>query len=92
MGDETNAAATDAGSFEQILGRLSTVVETLEKGDLPLEQALASFEEGVRLSRLGAARLDEAERRVEELLSDDADVRTRALPAAASVDKEPRAR
>ena len=49
--------------------RLQTVVEQLEEGDLPLEQSLAIFEEGVRLSRVGAKRLDEAERKVEELLA-----------------------
>ena len=50
------------------MDRLQTVVAQLEEGDLPLEQSLAMFEEGVRLSRAGARRLDEAERRVEELL------------------------
>lgn len=57
--------------FEEILARLTRVVETLEQGDLPLEKSLEVFEEGVRLSRLGARRLDEAERRVEILLSED---------------------
>lgn len=57
-------------SFEQILGRLQTVVERLESGELPLEESLAVFEEGIRLSRIGATRLDEAEARVEELLGD----------------------
>ncbi len=57
-------------SFEQILGRLQDVVERLESGELPLERSLSVFEEGVRLSRLGATRLDEAEARVEELLGD----------------------
>ena len=61
----------DAPAFEDILARLNTVVEKLESGDLPLEASLALFEEGVRLSRAGAARLDEAERRVERLLSED---------------------
>lgn len=58
-------------AFEDILARLGTVVERLESGELPLEESLALFEEGVRLSRLGGARLDEAERRVERLLHDD---------------------
>ena len=57
--------------FEEILARLTRVVETLEQGDLPLEKSLEVFEEGVRLSRLGARRLDDAERRVEILLSED---------------------
>jgi exodeoxyribonuclease VII small subunit len=58
-------------AFEDILSRLGTVVERLESGEMPLEESLALFEEGVRLSRVGAARLDEAERRVERLLHED---------------------
>lgn len=57
-------------SFEQVLSRLTQVVERLEGGDLPLEESLAVFEEGIQLSRAGARRLDEAEARVEELLGD----------------------
>ena len=66
-------------SFEEVLARLEQVVERLERGDLPLEDSLAMFEEGVRLSRLGARRLDAAERRVEILLSYGNGVETRAL-------------
>ncbi len=66
-------------SFEDILVRLSEVVENLEGGELPLSQSLEIFEEGVRLSRLGARHLDEAEARIEQLLSDDEGVRTRPL-------------
>lgn len=58
--------------FEDILARLGSVVDKLEAGDLPLEDSLLLFEEGVRLSRLGSARLDEAERRVERLLRGEA--------------------
>jgi exodeoxyribonuclease VII small subunit len=65
------ARTEDAPAFEDILGRLSSVVERLESGEIALEESLALFEEGVRLSRIGAARLDEAERRVERLLHDD---------------------
>ncbi|MET0342651.1 MAG: exodeoxyribonuclease VII small subunit [Polyangiales bacterium] len=72
-------------AFEDILARLGTVVERLESGELPLEESLSLFEEGVRLSRLGGARLDEAERRVERLLHDDGttervDAKERELP------------
>lgn len=65
--------------FEAVIERLQTVVEQLEEGDLPLEQSLAMFEEGVRLSRAGAKRLDEAERRVEELLAAGDELQTRPL-------------
>ncbi len=60
----------ESPAFEDILSRLGTVVEGLESGDLPLEASLELFEEGVRLSRQGAARLDDAERRIERLLND----------------------
>ena len=54
------------------------VVDDLERGDLPLEQSLAIFEEGVQLSRAGQRRLEEAEQRVERLLGDESGgVRTR---------------
>ncbi len=59
--------------------RLQAVVEQLEEGDLPLEESLAMFEEGVRLSRAGAKRLDEAERRVEELLAAGDELHTSPL-------------
>jgi exodeoxyribonuclease VII small subunit len=56
-------------SLEAILSRLGEVVEKLEKGDLPLEDSLRIFEEGVRLTREGQRRLDAAEARIESLLA-----------------------
>ena len=56
--------------FEQILDDLEGVIRDLEGEGLPLEEALARFEAGVALAREGAKRLDSAERRVEEILSD----------------------
>jgi exodeoxyribonuclease VII small subunit len=76
-------------SFEQILARLEAVVERLEGGDLPLQESLAIFEEGIRLSRLGAQRLDDAERRVEELLGDDGRTRPLALKKTSDGDRTP---
>ena len=64
----SGAGATDALSFEQIIDKLEGVVTELERGELPLEQALAAFERGVTLSRKGASLLDDAERRIEVLL------------------------
>ena len=51
-------------TFEEALGQLETVVARLEGGDLPLEEALRAFEEGIRLARMCAARLEDAEQRV----------------------------
>ena len=63
-------AEPPALKFEDALARLEVVVARLEGGDLPLEEALSLFEEGVRLTRLCSARLNEAERKVSLLLRD----------------------
>ncbi|HWA71506.1 MAG TPA: exodeoxyribonuclease VII small subunit [Polyangiaceae bacterium] len=61
----------EAQSFEVSLSRLGEIVEQLEGGELPLEDSLRLFEEGVSLARAAQTRLDSAERRVEELLGLD---------------------
>ena len=55
-------------TFESSLKELEQIVEQLEAGDLPLDQSLELFEQGVKLSRDCQKRLDEADRRVEILL------------------------
>lgn len=55
-------------SFESSLRELERIVGQLEAGDLPLEQSLELFEQGVRLSRECQRRLDEAEQKVEILI------------------------
>src|SRR5918997_2304343 len=59
-----------AKTFEAQLAALEKVVRELERGDLPLEESLKLFEEGVRLSRDCQERLNQAERRIEVLLRD----------------------
>jgi exodeoxyribonuclease VII small subunit len=59
---------TTEKSFESSLKELEEIVSRLEAGDLPLEQSLDLFEQGIRLSRDCQKRLDEAERKVEILL------------------------
>jgi len=54
--------------FEEALAGLERIVRDLEGGDLPLDDALKLFEEGVRLSRFCGAKLDEAEKRIEILM------------------------
>ena len=58
-------------SFEASLQELEKIVRRLEDGDLPLEESLKLFEDGVRLSRECQERLDQAERRIEILLQDE---------------------
>ena len=56
-------------SFEQAMGRLEEIVKQLERGDAPLEQSLALFEEGTGLMGRCAAQLDRAEQKVRLLLA-----------------------
>jgi exodeoxyribonuclease VII small subunit len=65
---EQTKSATVEPTFEAQLASLERIVRELERGDLPLEQSLELFEQGVRLSRECQERLNEAERRIEVLL------------------------
>ncbi len=82
------SASEDGPSFELAIKRLTEIVSTLERGDLPLEESLRLFEEGVALSRVSQRRLDSAEKRVEQLLALDEDGRPRTAPFATSADGE----
>jgi len=57
-------------TFEQALLQLEQIVQKLEKGELPLEDSLKLYEEGIRLSRLCHGKLEEAEGRIEVLMKD----------------------
>ena len=59
-------------SFESSLTALEAAVEKLEKGDLPLEEALACFEEGVKAAGSCQKLLKEAELKIEKLRFDAA--------------------
>ncbi|MBP2170134.1 exodeoxyribonuclease VII small subunit [Erwinia toletana] len=65
--------AEQPASFETSLQQLEQIVTRLESGDLPLEEALNEFERGVQLARSGQQKLQQAEQRVQILLSDDKD-------------------
>ena len=54
--------------FEDCLQQLEKIVEQLERGELPLEQSLKLFEEGVRLSNSCRQELEAAEGKVEILM------------------------
>jgi exodeoxyribonuclease VII small subunit len=62
------AAPERPEKYEEILTRLRGLVERLEGGNLPLEESLRAFEEGMELCRRGTAILDGAEKKVEMLL------------------------
>jgi exodeoxyribonuclease VII small subunit len=74
-------------SFEAALKKLETIVQRLEQGELPLEESLMLYEEGIRLSKFCHAKLEEAEGKIELLMKDargdlvlDRDGRPRKTP------------
>jgi exodeoxyribonuclease VII small subunit len=64
----SDAEPADELSFEVALQRLETIVDHLEEGNLELEDALSTFEDGVKLTRRCAGQLEDAERRIDELV------------------------
>ena len=57
--------------FEDCLARLEQIGGALETGNLPLEESLKVFEEGIALARHCSRYLDDAERRIEMLVKDE---------------------
>jgi exodeoxyribonuclease VII small subunit len=68
--------------FEESLSALEKIVGQLESGDLPLERALALFEEGVVLARQCQSQLADAERKVELLLRERGEIKSIPFEAA----------
>ena len=60
--------STYSVSFEQRITRLETIVSALEKGDVPLADSLALFEEGTKLISACSKQLDQAEMQVVKLM------------------------
>jgi exodeoxyribonuclease VII small subunit len=68
-------------SFEDSLKKLETIVERLEKGDLPLEESLKLFEQGIGLSEACKQELDAAEGKVQMLIKQrDGSLKTEPFP------------
>jgi exodeoxyribonuclease VII small subunit len=76
----------EALDFESAMTRLEEIVAELEDGELKLAEALALYEEGVRLARLAQEQLSGAEGRIEALLADgsvtDVEPETRGVGSA----------
>lgn len=68
--------------FEECLQRLEKIVDELEKGSVPLEQALKLFEEGMQLSSSCRKELEEAEGKVEILLKQNGKLQPEPLDQA----------
>lgn len=68
--ERATVAKKRSDQFEEALQRLQEIVDKLEKGDLPLEEAMESFSDGMRLAQFCHKKLEEAENRVQVLMKD----------------------
>jgi len=65
----TTGKKVESPTFEQSMQELETLVTKMEQGDLPLEEALQSFERGITLARLSQQKLKDAEQKIQILTS-----------------------
>lgn len=78
---QAEATAGSMPSFEESLRKLEAIVEQLEKGDLPLEDSIKLFEEGIGLSAICQKELDAAEGKVQMLIKQrDGSLKTEPFP------------
>jgi exodeoxyribonuclease VII small subunit len=75
----TSDVDTPPESFEDALTELESLVDTLERGELTLEQSLSAFERGIRLTRTCRKALEEAEQKVRILTGDSPEADTAPL-------------
>ncbi len=66
-----NKSADETPSFDASIARLQSIIERIEQEDTPLEDSLALFEEGIKLTRQVQASLTEAEQKVRVLMEED---------------------
>ncbi|AIQ64757.1 Exodeoxyribonuclease 7 small subunit [compost metagenome] len=61
--------------FEEAMDRLELIVRELEHGDVPLEKAIDLFQQGMKLSQLCGAKLEQVERKIEMIVEEDGELR-----------------
>ena len=75
--------------FEEALKRLEKIVEELENGSLSLDDSLEKYEEGIRLSKMCAKKLEVAKKKVEILLkSEDGSVELKPFDESCAVEEK----
>ena len=57
--------------FERAMKRLESIVDELERGEMDIDKSLEAFEEGIKMSRLCSKKLNEAERKIEQLTKNE---------------------
>lgn len=62
-------------NFEAAMAELEEVVKQLERGDVPLEQAIELFQRGMKLSQICNQKLEQVERKIEMIVEEDGEFR-----------------
>ncbi|WP_295099970.1 exodeoxyribonuclease VII small subunit [uncultured Candidatus Kuenenia sp.] len=57
--------------FEEALKGLEKIIDKLEKGDMPLDETLSEYENGIKLYKKCVSMLDEAEKKIQILVKDE---------------------
>ncbi|WP_438432231.1 exodeoxyribonuclease VII small subunit [Gorillibacterium sp. sgz500922] len=70
----------DEMTFEEAMERLEGIVSKLESGDVPLEQAIEWFQEGMKLSHLCGQKLEQVERKIEMLVVENGSMVRKPFP------------
>lgn len=70
-GTENQKESNGPVSFEQAMEQLENIVDQLEAGEVPLEQAIELFQEGMQLSKTCHQKLEQIEQKVEILLKEN---------------------
>ncbi|MEW5743438.1 MAG: exodeoxyribonuclease VII small subunit [Myxococcota bacterium] len=78
-----------AGQYGQVVKRLQQIVEALEGGELSLEESLERFAEGIALVKQGEKLLADAEKRIEQLVSEDGRAAPLKVPEASEAPAAP---
>ena len=82
MADSSAPAPIAAMSFEQAMAELEQIVQRLEQGKIPLEDAISAYERGSALKQHCEAKLREAKERVERIsIAADGSVSTAPFPS-----------
>ena len=68
MSEENALSEKQDFVFEKAYEQLGEIVKKLEEGELPLDESMALFEEGMKLERLCEQKLDQAELKISELI------------------------
>jgi exodeoxyribonuclease VII small subunit len=91
MASKSASTPATAGppAFEAALAQLESLVSRLESGDLPLDEALRTFEQGVRLTRDCQSALAAAQQKVQQLLQRGDTVVVEDIDATATLETTP---